>query len=219
VGEQTAAVIEPEVLLKAVQSGNRKKIGILGGTFNPPHMGHLIIADQVCNQLDLEKIWFLPSAKPPHSSGKKTIDAKHRVNMVKRAIRGNDTFELQLAEVNRGGKSYTFDTIKELTEDYPEIDFYFIIGGDMVEDLPNWHKVDELVKMVQFVAVNRPSYAKESPYPVIWVDVPDIAISSTEIRQKIADHCSVNYLLPEKVLEYIEEKGLYKDDETNTANV
>lgn len=213
--KQTTTVIEPEVLRQAVQSGNREKVGILGGTFNPPHIGHLMIADQVRDQLDLEKIWFLPSANPPHAKGKTTIEAEHRVEMVKRAIKGNDLFEIQLAEIQRGGKSYTVDTIKQLTEDYPEFDFYFIIGGDMVEDLPNWYKIDELMEKIQFVAVNRPGYSIESPYPVIWVDTPEVKISSTTIREKQEQGCSIRYLVPERVKQYIEEKGLYKDDQTN----
>lgn len=210
-GKQTT-VAEPEVYVEAIQSGKRKKIGLLGGTFNPPHIGHLIIADQVKDQLGLEKVWFLPSANPPHAAGKETIAADYRVEMVKRAIQGNPDFALELAEIKRGGKSYTADTIAELNEAYPEIDFYFIIGGDMVVDLPTWHNVDELVKRVQFVAANRPSYSTETPYPVIWVDIPDIIISSTEIRRKITEGCSVNYLLPYTVRQYIEEKGLYKNE-------
>lgn len=211
-GKQTTTVIEPEVFLQAVNSSNRKKVGILGGTFNPPHIGHLIIADQVRDQLGLEKILFMPSANPPHASGKTTIEADYRVKMVERAIEDNSHFELDLTEIKRGGKSYTYETIKQLTEENPDIDYYFIIGGDMVEDLPTWHKVDELVHLVQFVAVNRPAYSVKTTYPVIWVDVPDIDISSTELRKKIANECSVKYLLPDKTLEYIEEEGLYQDD-------
>lgn len=210
--EKQAGVINPKTLMSALHVGNRKRIGILGGTFNPPHIGHLIIADQVRDQLDLEKILFLPSANPPHTSDKKTIDAHYRVKMVEKTIQENPNFELDLTEIKRGGKSYTFDTIKELKEKQPDVDYYFIIGADMVEDLPTWHKIDELVQIVQFVAVNRPSYSLDTPYPVIRVDVPRIEVSSTELRKKVSNRCSVKYLISDEAIEYIETEGLYKDD-------
>lgn len=210
--EKQAGVINPKTLMSALHVGNRKRIGILGGTFNPPHIGHLIIADQVRDQLDLEKILFLPSANPPHTSDKKTIDAHYRVKMLEKTIQENSDFELDLTEIKRGGKSYTFDTIKELREKQSDVDYYFIIGADMVEDLPTWHKIDELVQIVQFVAVNRPSYSLDTPYPVIRVDVPRIEISSTELRKKVSNRCSVKYLMSDETIEYIEREGLYKDD-------
>ncbi|WP_225744345.1 nicotinate-nucleotide adenylyltransferase [Marinilactibacillus sp. Marseille-P9653] len=207
--EKLSKVIEPQVMFESTLLDERKKVGILGGTFNPPHLGHLIIADQVKNQLGLEKILFLPSAEPPHAQGKKTIDAKHRVKMVEQAIAERPDFEVELSEIQRGGKSYTYDTIRRLTEENPEIDYYFIIGADMVENLPTWYKVEELINLIQFVAVNRPSYSVETEYPLIFIDVPNIEISSSLVRQKIMDHCSVNYLIPDSVIQYIEKEGLY----------
>ncbi|TLQ07735.1 nicotinate-nucleotide adenylyltransferase [Marinilactibacillus psychrotolerans] len=209
--KKTSTIIEPEIGIENIHVEERRKIGILGGTFNPPHLGHLIIADQVRDQLGLEKIIFLPSANPPHAKGKTTIDAKHRVRMVEKAIELESQFELDFTEINRGGKSFTFDTIKSLTEQNPDIEYYFIIGADMVEDLPSWYKIDELVNLVQIVAVNRPQYSVETAFPLIFIDVPNIEISSSTIRQKISDQCSVKFLLPDKVLEYIEAEGLYHD--------
>lgn len=207
--EKLSKVIEPQVIFESTLLDERKKVGILGGTFNPPHLGHLIIADQVKNQLGLEKILFLPSAEPPHAQGKKTIDAKHRVKMVEQTIAERPDFEIELSEIQRGGKSYTYDTIRRLTEENPEIDYYFIIGADMVENLPTWYKVEELINLIQFVAVNRPSYSVETDYPLIFIDVPNIEISSSLVRQKLMDHCSVNYLIPDSVIQYIEKEGLY----------
>ena len=131
--------------------------------------------------------------------------------MVEKAIELESQFELDFTEINRGGKSFTFDTIKSLTEQNPDIEYYFIIGADMVEDLPSWYKIDELVNLVQIVAVNRPQYSVETAFPLIFIDVPNIEISSSTIRQKISDQCSVKFLLPDKVLEYIEAEGLYHD--------
>ncbi len=210
-----AHVVEPKVYEEIYETTPRRKIGILGGTFNPPHLGHLIIADQVRNQLGLEKVLFIPSANPPHKTKKKTIDAEHRMAMIRDSIDSDDGFILDDTEIKRGGKSYTFDTIVRLREKHPDVEFYFIIGADMVEDLENWHKIDELVNMVQFVAVNRPEYSLKTSYPVIFVDVPNIDISSSVIRQKVRDDCSIRYLVPLEVEKYIEREGLYKNEENS----
>lgn len=190
----------------------RIRVGIIGGTFNPPHIGHLVIADQVCQQLGLDKVYFMPDANPPHIDKKEAIAAEHRVAMVEKAIEDNPLFGLERCEIQRGGISYTFDTMLELTKAHPEIDYYFIIGGDMVDYLPKWYRIDELIQMVQFVAVKRPNYADSSPYPLIWVDVPAMEISSTGLRKKIKNGCSVQYLIPDKTLAYIKEKELYQND-------
>ena len=190
----------------------RIRVGIIGGTFNPPHIGHLVIADQVCQQLGLDKVYFMPDANPPHIDKKEAIAAEHRVAMVEKEIEDNPLFGLESCEIQRGGISYTFDTMLELTKAHPEIDYYFIIGGDMVDYLPKWYRIDELIQMVQFVAVKRPNYADSSPYPLIWVDVPAMEISSTGLRKKIKNGCSVQYLIPDKTLAYIKEKELYQND-------
>ncbi|SFB84486.1 nicotinate-nucleotide adenylyltransferase [Alkalibacterium subtropicum] len=213
--DKVANVIEPEVLTELFGASPKRKIGILGGTFNPPHLGHLIIAEQVRDQLDLEKILFMPSAEPPHKKVKKTIDGTYRSAMLTETLKGNDTFSIEDAELKRGGKSYTYDTIVELKQKNPEVDYYFIIGADMVQDLKNWYKIDELIKLVQFVAVNRPYYNLDTSYPVIGVDVPNIDISSTLIRQKVKHGCSIRYLVPPAVENYIESKGLYKNEENS----
>ena len=204
---------EIETSLLEKQS-NRRRVGILGGGFNPIHMGHLIIAEQVRAQLDLDEFYLMPSFISPHVDKKETIDSTHRVEMLKLATADNPHLSIELSEIVREGKSYTFDTMKRLIELHPETDYYFIIGGDMVEYLPKWYKIDELMEMIQFVGVNRPGSAKESPYPLIWVDVPLMEISSSMIRKKIKANCSVKYFLPENVLEYIHKKGLYRDDNT-----
>lgn len=194
------------------ETPTKKRVGILGGTFNPPHIAHLVIADQVCQQLGLDKVFFMPAAIPPHVDEKKTIDAKHRLMMVKKAIQDNPKFDVETIEIERGGKSYTYDTMVELTEQNPDTEYYFIIGTDMVNYLPKWYKIDELQQLVQFVGVKRPGYIIDSVYPIISVDVPEIEISSSILRRKLATNCSVNYLIPPSVLEYIHQEGLYVDD-------
>lgn len=206
---------EPEVLIEEIRTSKREKVGILGGTFNPPHMGHLMMAEQVKDQLDLDKIFFMPTAQPPHSSVKKTtIASEKRVQMLELATMDNSDFEIERYEVDKGGKNYTYDTMKALIELYPTVDFYFIVGGDMIADMPTWYRIDELIELVQFVGVNRPSYSVETEYPIIMVDIPMIDISSSTIRKKVAMNCSIKYLVPEDVRNYIVLEGLYQDDET-----
>lgn len=189
---------------------NRKQIGILGGNFNPIHNAHLIVADQVRQQLGLDKVFLMPEYLPPHVDTKSTIDEKHRLEMVKLAIDSVEGLDVETLELERKGVSYTYDTMKLLIEKNPDVDYYFIIGADMVDYLPKWYKIDELVKMVQFVGVQRPKYKAGTSYPLIWVDVPLMDISSSMIRQFIKSNRQPNYLLPKAVLEYINKEGLYE---------
>lgn len=195
---------------KVISTHKRKRVGILGGTFNPIHNGHLIIADQVCSQLGLDQVYFMPDANPPHVDQKLAIDSRNRVAMVNAAIYGNPKFAIEMTEIFRGGVSYSYDTMLELTRRHPENQYYFIIGGDMVSYLPKWHRIDDLVKLVSFVGVKRDGYTPASKYPIIWVDVPYIDISSTLIRSKIRQHQSIRYLVPDAVLKYIKEHHLYE---------
>ncbi|MBM6936087.1 nicotinate-nucleotide adenylyltransferase [Enterococcus cecorum] len=188
---------------------SRKQVGILGGNFNPVHNQHLLIADQVGTALNLEKVYLMPEYLPPHVDEKDTIEAEHRLNMLKLATADNPLFDIEQAELQRKGKSYTYDTMKALIAQNPDTDYYFIIGGDMVEYLPKWYKIDELVEIVQFVGVKRPGYTIDTPYPIIWLDAPMMDLSSSLIRKKIAQGCSIRYLVPEAVRNYILEKGLY----------
>ena len=202
-------ITEVEPLIQVQTTQPRKQVGILGGNFNPVHNQHLLIADQVGTALNLEKVCLMPEYLPPHVDKKDTIAAEHRLNMLKLAIADNPLFDIEQAELQRKGKSYTYDTMKELIAQNPDTDYYFIIGGDMVEYLPKWYKIDELVEMVQFVGVKRPGYSIDTPYPIIWLDAPMMDLSSSLIRKKIAQGCSIRYLVPETVRNYILEKGLY----------
>lgn len=129
--------------------------------------------------------------------------------MLHLAISDQPTFKLQLIELEREGPSYTYDTIQLLRKNYPDTIFYFIIGGDMVEYLPHWHKIEELVEMVTFVGVKRPGYSFPKEYPIVELDIPQLDISSSLIRKRLRENGNTMYLLPEKVRNYIEEKHLY----------
>lgn len=189
---------------------NRKQVGILGGNFNPVHNAHLIVADQVRQQLKLDEVLLMPEFLPPHADKKETIDEWHRYNMLKMAIAGIEGLGIETTELERRGISYTYDTMKQLTEKNPDTDYYFIIGADMVDYLPKWHRIDELLQLVQFVGVQRPRYKAGTSYPIIWVDVPLMDISSSMVRHFIQQGRVPNFMLPHEVLDYIEEKGLYK---------
>lgn len=208
-GQQKIVTPQVQVFDKVEFDASQKRIGILGGTFNPPHLGHLIIADQVQNQLGLDKVLFMPNNIPPHIDHKETIAPKHRLNMLRMCVRDRPQFEIEDYEIQHGGISYTINTMKELIKRHPENQYYFIIGGDMVAYLPKWEKIDELVKLVQFVGVGRPGYQRQSQYPILWVDVPTIGISSTLIRAKVKSGFSIHYLVPDKVEQYINEERLY----------
>jgi nicotinate-nucleotide adenylyltransferase len=188
---------------------SKKRIGIVGGTFNPPHLGHLIIANEVLNALDLEEIRFMPNHVPPHKERLKNITDDERIRMLSLSIEDHPQFKLETIEMERSGPSYTYDTIMQLKKREPQTDFHFIIGADMIEYLPKWYKIDELVNQVTFVGVNRPSHSSETGYPIIHIDIPEINLSSTLIRERLSENRSVKYLLKDSVLDYIKEMKLY----------
>ena len=191
-------------------TSNRKQIGRLGGNFNPVHNAHLTIADQVRQQLGLDEVLLMPEYQPPHVDKKTTISEKHRLRMLELAVRDIEGLGIETIELERKGISYTYDTMKLLTEKNPDVDYYFIIGADMVAYLPKWHRISELIQMVQFVGVQRPKYKAGTSYPVIWVDVPLLDISSSLIRRQLEEGKKPNFLLPQAVLDYIEKEGLYR---------
>lgn len=186
-----------------------KKIGLFGGTFNPPHLAHLMMANEVAATLQLDEVRFMPNAVPPHKVKAGDATAAQRLEMTRLAISDNILFTLEPFEIERGGVSYTYDTMKLLTAREPDVQFYFIIGGDSMDDLHTWYHIDELVQLVRFVGVARPGHASATDYPVEVVEAPLIDLSSTLIRQRLKANDTVRYLLPDKVAQYIREEGLY----------
>ncbi len=198
------------------------KYGIMGGTFDPIHIGHLVLAEEVRNKLNLDKIIFIPSGNPPHKDSKNVTEPIHRYEMTLLATISNPNFEISSVEIDRTGKTYTVDTIKELRQKCKtNAEFYFITGADSILDLPNWKNVNELLHLCKFVAATRPGFKlkkmeekikeleelhNKNIYTII---VTALQISSTDIRNRIRDGHSVKYLLPESVEDYIYKNKLY----------
>lgn len=196
-----------------------KRLGIFGGTFNPVHAAHLVAAEEVKEQMHLDKVLFIPSVNPPLKEGDDLIDFNHRMEMVKRAIKGNDTFELSdiEAETTNGSKSYTIDTLMALRGRYKDeaVKLYLIIGMDQLIDLHKWKDPGKLFMLSEVVAINRPGYLvqqieNEYSRQVVYVPVPSLEISSSDIRFRIKENRSIKYLVPDEVEKYIIENKLYK---------
>lgn len=198
----------------------KKRIGIFGGTFNPIHFGHLIIAEGVREEYNLDKIIFIPSAMPPHKT-KGVLAAKHRYAMVALAILHNPYFMISDIEMRREGLSYTVDTIRALREIYgDETEFYFIAGTDTIHELPTWKYIDELLELCNFVGATRPDgsevidsvidyFGEVGKKRIHRLQTPELEISSTDLRNRLQEGRSVRYMIPKSVIRYIEENNIY----------
>jgi nicotinate-nucleotide adenylyltransferase len=191
-------------------------VGLFGGTFNPPHLGHLIVAEEVRQTFSLDIIVFVPSARPPHKESSPVIDPRHRFTMTRLAIENNPRFEISDVELKRRGKSYTIDTIKEFKTLYgADIELFFIMGGDSIFEIETWKKPEELFRLCRVIVTTRPGFdlAKIDDRfgdKIIRADVPRIDISSTDIRHRVGTGRSITYLVPDKVEEYIQRERLYR---------
>lgn len=201
------------------------KIGIMGGTFNPIHLGHLFISEYIRMNAPLDKVIFIPSGNPPHKDKKDLVSAKHRYNMVLLATEDNPFFEVSSIEMDRDGNSYTIDTVHELNRKYPNDDFYFIIGGDSLHELTKWKKATKLLETVSFIVIGRQGIDEESNLnkieeykrlfnaSIYYLDAPLIEVSSTNIRNNLKEGKSIKYMVDSKVEEYIKDYDLYKTEE------
>lgn len=186
------------------------KIGILGGTFNPIHIGHLILADEVREKLLLDKVIFVPAYIPPHKQNFKVAPAQDRLSMVKAAIKGNKSLGVSDIEIKRKGLSYTVDTVKYFNRRFPGDEFYFIAGSDLLKYLDEWKDFRELLSLVKIVVATRPGYPLENiPAYVQRVSIRAIDVSAFEIRQCVQEKKTFRYLVPDAVFEYIKNKKLY----------
>lgn len=188
------------------------RIGILGGTFNPMHIGHLILAEESYFKLNLDVLIFVPAFIPPHKTTEAIIDAKHRLKMVKLAIEDNPAFEVSTIEIDAKKTSYSVDTLKMFNKIYGEnAELYFITGSDSLKDLFSWKNVNDIFQVSKFIVAARPGYpVKDVPKEAQTVVITPIEVSSENIRRRLKEGKSIRYLVPEKVRRYILENNLYK---------
>jgi len=187
------------------------RVGILGGTFDPPHIAHLIIAELARVRLELDKVIFIPAGEPWMKSARIVTSADGRVEMVSLAISSNPAFSLSLIEVNRTGPTYTIDTIEQLSGEVGyDVGLFLLLGWDSAAELPSWKAPDRITKMARIVVFPRPGFTKPEPEDLekampgiaermVYMDEPYLGISSTCIRQRIREGKSVRYLVPDKV--------------------
>lgn len=191
------------------------KLAIMGGTFNPPHLGHLICAEEAYDHFEFDQVMFVPSARPPHKDNSGILEAQHRYMMTLLATQSNSHFQVSRIELDRPGRSYSIETVREFKKKYgQDTEVYWIIGADSVLDMSIWKDVDELLSICKFIAINRPGYdlnqadqrflGKVQLFRVTAVD-----ISASEIRQRVRQGKSIKYLVPPDVENYIYENGLY----------
>lgn len=196
------------------------RIGIMGGTFDPIHYGHLVTAEQAHYRFSLDKVVFVPSGHPPHKLNKSVSDAHHRESMTVLATKDNPHFEVSSVEVDRPGPSYAVDTVKAFRYTYPsDTELFFITGADAILQMMGWKDSATLMQLCEFIAATRPGYSLaadriheifgDNARRIHFFEVPALAISSTDIRARVKAGRPVRYLLPDSVVDYMSRAGLY----------
>lgn len=212
------------------------RVAILGGTFNPVHYGHLRVAEEAREAMGLDRVIFMPTFITPHKADEEAAPASARLEMLRRAVSGNPYFSVSEMEIERGGKSYTIDTVRELKKKERDMEASLIVGNDSFNDITSWREYEELLKLASFIVVHRPGYAVKKPAEALpvelarkfWYDSISgsfmspfgtgitylgttlLDISSSDIRRRVREGGSVKYLLPPRVEDLISECGLYR---------
>ena len=205
-----------------------KSVAIFGGTFNPVHYGHLAIAEEIRGKYNLDKVVFVPTHLPPHKEPEDLAEAKDRAVMLHLATVSNPGFEVSTYEIDRGGKSYSIDTVRHFREKYGDgTNLFFIIGADMLMEISNWKNIEELLRLCRFIAVPRPGYDVQKIFDNYFLastnfnvatdllgnvaveNIPMLDISATYIRKRVREIKSIKYLVPESVEQYIHHQQLY----------
>ena len=192
------------------------RVGIFGGSFNPPHIAHLIIAESIREQFHLDHVLWIPNYIPPHKSQEHFAEVEHRLLMTQKAIEHNPRFSVSELEIERKGTSFTLNTVQTLCQTHPETSFSLIIGGDSLKDFMLWHQPAEIVKQTPLIVYKRPGEntapaeaERLFPERISFASAPLLDISSTEIRQLVRVGKSIRYLVPEPVRLYIQQHRLY----------
>lgn len=199
-----------------------RKIGIMGGTFDPIHVGHLVTAEAVRIEYNLSKVLFIPAANPPHKQNLQVTPAVHRYIMTVMATYSNPYFFVSAIEMDRQGPSFTVDTVRSLVQQYgDQCSLFFITGADAVGELPTWNEIDELLALCQFIATTRPGcvsaldnlvkyFGPKAKNRIHQLTTPELDISATDIRERVKTGRSIKYIVPESVESYILKEGLYR---------
>ena len=220
-----------------MEKKSRKRVGLLGGTFNPVHLGHLRAAEEIREVLTLDKIYFIPASIPPHKDSGDIISPNNRLKMLELAIQDNPIFEISDVELKRDGASYTIDTLKHFSSNFPEFEFYFIVGNDLFVEIDTWKDFKQLFELSNFAVITRPGFSEDfssliplavkdafryykkerdvtiylhkSSKTLAIVQIEGVQVSSTQIRDLLRDKKSIKYLVPAPVESYILSKKLY----------
>jgi nicotinate-nucleotide adenylyltransferase len=196
--------------------GGRRRLGVMGGTFDPIHNGHLVAASEVAHLFALDEVVFVPTGQPWMKEGRKTSAAEDRYLMTVIATASNPAFSVSRVDIERPGKTYTIDTLREMREIHgPDVELFFITGADALSEILSWRDADELFNLAHFIGCTRPGHNLADPgLPggiVSLVEVPALAISSTECRERVRAGEPVWYLVPDGIVQYINKRGLYRD--------
>lgn len=195
------------------------RVGILGGTFNPPHLGHLICGQEALIQLGLSRVIVMPNGVPPHKAGEPEPGPKHRLELCRRAVAGDPRFEVSAIEIEREGPSYTVDTLEQLHSLAPDIEPVLIVGADAAVGLPTWREPERILSLATLAVARRRGTSRRAVDEALagvaggehaeFFRMPRIGISSTEIRERVARGQPIKYLVPDAVASYIDEHRLY----------
>ncbi|MBM7509909.1 nicotinate-nucleotide adenylyltransferase [Nocardioides sp. 31GB23] len=203
----------------------RRRVGVMGGTFDPIHHGHLVAASEVQAWFDLDEVVFVPTGDPWQKADREVTTAEHRYLMTVIATAANPRFNVSRVDIDRSGRTYTIDTLRDLRERLPEADLYFITGADALAEIFTWRDADELFDLAQFVGCTRPGYEMDEETlraipadRVTMVEIPALAISSTDCRARTQRGEPVWYLVPDGVVQYIAKHELYPATETPSTD-
>jgi len=198
------------------------RIGILGGTFNPPHIGHLVCAQEACEQLGLDRVVLMPANQPPHKDVAAGPGAEARFELCRRAVQDDERFEVSRLELDRAGRSYTVDTLRSLHDQHPQDDLIFIVGGDMARSLPTWREPEAVLELATLAVAERAGSERDeirgelralrgaSTERVCFFDMPRIDVSSSLVRERVVTGRSIRYLVPDAVADAIAQNGWYR---------
>jgi nicotinate-nucleotide adenylyltransferase len=195
------------------------RVGILGGAFNPPHIGHLVCAQEALVQLELEKVVFMPVGQAPHRELEGDPGAEARLELVELAVADDDRFEVSRLEIDRSGPSYTADTLRELGEKAPDDELFLILGGDQAAALPRWHEPEAVLSLATVAVVERSNWSRNAIVITLgrlpgaerirYLDMPIMQVSSSAVRRRVGAGQPIRYLVPDEVARHIEAKGMY----------